>query len=149
MWVVMKLVDDDYEDNDDHSQMVSHLLQSGITRCLPLLWEGTPNGPWIMCLLPRVCLRLLFLNKPSRFLNLVRFLCACLMSYSKLKCLCLEQILVHMKPVAPILLKTAMYLIAYTLSSICSQHKTGWRNRRTSLALLPWEPGSLTLVFGL
>lgn len=31
MWVVMKLVDDNHEDNDDHSQMVNHLLQSRIT----------------------------------------------------------------------------------------------------------------------
>lgn len=31
MWVVMKLVDGNHEDNDDHSQMISHLLQSGIT----------------------------------------------------------------------------------------------------------------------
>ena len=31
MWVVLKLMDDNHEDNDDHSQMISHLLQSGIT----------------------------------------------------------------------------------------------------------------------
>lgn len=53
-----------------------------------------------------------------------------------------------MKPVTQILLKTAMYLIAYKLSNICYEHKTGWRNRRTSLTLLPGKEGSLTLIWG-